>query len=500
MGCIFRKSYTAPLPPDADIVEQGGKRIARWRLKNGKMRSGEVVDSADGRVRVRGQSRQYWARYRDGGGQTVEILTGCKDEIAARAVLTQHERHAELIRAGVMSAEEIGMADHATRPLRQHLDIYEQTLRARGNAPRRIAMLRCRLDRLLKESGILRLNKIDCEKVETWLADQADRGLSAATRNGYRESLVGFGNWCVRTGRLPTNPFLRLPRADQRADRRHQRRALTADELQRLLTTARLRPLAELGRQTTRQGVEPIDGRKTRATWKKAALRFDDLPDAAARAETLLAEETERIESLRREGLQRSLIYKTLAMTGLRKGELASLTVTQLELDTPTPHVVLYAADAKNRRDASLPLRADLVADLRDWLATRLATLQEEARRWGEPIPVELSDTTPLFAMPTGLTRIFDRDLAAAGIAKRDARDRVVDIHALRVTFCTHLCAAGVPLRTAQAAMRHSKPELTAAIYTDPELLDVAGAMASLPDLSVTQPAAIPAPQQRQRA
>ena len=83
------------------------------------------------------------------------------------------------------------------------------------------------------------------------------------------------------------------------------------------------------------------------------------------------------------------------------------------------------------------------------------------------------------------LTRILDRDLAAAGIPKRDERNRVVDVHALRVTFGTHLCAAGVPLRTAQAAMRHSKPELTANIYTDPKLLDVAGAIDALPALAL---------------
>lgn len=33
------------------------------------------------------------------------------------------------------------------------------------------------------------------------------------------------------------------------------------------------------------------------------------------------------------------------------------------------------------------------------------------------------------------------------------------------------------------AAMRHSDPSLTANVYTDPKLLDVAGAVASLPDL-----------------
>jgi hypothetical protein len=31
--------------------------------------------------------------------------------------------------------------------------------------------------------------------------------------------------------------------------------------------------------------------------------------------------------------------------------------------------------------------------------------------------------------------------------------------------------------------MRHSDPSLTANLYTDPKLLDVAGAVASLPDL-----------------
>jgi integrase len=95
-----------------------------------------------------------------------------------------------------------------------------------------------------------------------------------------------------------------------------------------------------------------------------------------------------------------------------------------------------------------------------------------------------------LFYVPSGLSRILDRDLAAAGIPKRDERNRVVDVHAFRVTFGTHLCAAGVPLRTAQAAMRHSKPELTANIYTDPKLLDVAGAIDALPALALSPEAA----------
>jgi len=81
------------------------------------------------------------------------------------------------------------------------------------------------------------------------------------------------------------------------------------------------------------------------------------------------------------------------------------------------------------------------------------------------------------------LLRVLDRDLKAAGIAKRDDRGRTLDIHALRHTFGTHLSRAGVPLRTAQAAMRHSSPVLTANVYTDPRLLDVHGAVEALPSL-----------------
>ena len=56
-----------------------------------------------------------------------------------------------------------------------------------------------------------------------------------------------------------------------------------------------------------------------------------------------------------------------------------------------------------------------------------------------------------------------------------------MDVHALRTTFGTHLSKGGVPLRTAQEAMRHSDPKLTANVYTDPKLLDVAGALDALP-------------------
>ena len=182
-------------------------------------------------------------------------------------------------------------------------------------------------------------------------------------------------------------------------------------------------------------------------------------------------------------GRERALIYKTLVLTGLRKNELATLTVGQLRLDGPMPHVELDAADEKNREGNGVVIRPDVAEDIRAWLADKLADRQTEARRRGEPIPARLPSESPLFAVPDKLIKIFDRDLKAAGIAKRDERGRTLDVHALRTTFGTLLSKGGVSLRTAQAAMRHSDPSLTANVYTDPKLLDVSGALGALPSL-----------------
>jgi hypothetical protein len=95
-----------------------------------------------------------------------------------------------------------------------------------------------------------------------------------------------------------------------------------------------------------------------------------------------------------------------------------------------------------------------------------------------------------LFHVPRQLVKVLDRDLAVAGIAKKDSRGRTLDVHAMRHTFGTLLSAGGVAPRTAQAAMRHSRIDLTMNVYTDPKLLDVDGAIQSLPALPLdTNPA-----------
>lgn len=192
MGMVFHKAWTTPVPRGAEIVEHNGKRIARWQLRNGQWRTAEVVDCRDGKLRVRGQSRFYMARFRDGRGQMVEVATRCRDLVAARAVLAQLERRAELVRAGVMSDAESTAADHVDVPLARHLDAYEKHLKAKGGNDRRISMLRARLERLFTACRFAKLGALSSGPIEEWLVAQAESGLSASTRNGYREAAVGY--------------------------------------------------------------------------------------------------------------------------------------------------------------------------------------------------------------------------------------------------------------------------------------------------------------------
>ena len=184
------------------------------------------------------------------------------------------------------------------------------------------------------------------------------------------------------------------------ADTRRNRRALTEDEIRRLLTAAAERPLREA--MTIRHG--PHKGEL------KAKVR-DEVAD-----QLILL------------GRERALIYKMLILTGLRKGELAAMRWSDLHLDGPNPLLRVRAEIAKNARSAALPIRADLVDDLKAWRAT----VGGEGR---------------VFTVASGIDRIFKRDLAAANIPAKDADGRVVDVHKLRHTTASYLASAGVAPR-----------------------------------------------------
>ena len=476
---------TRPLPAGAELFTKRGEQFAKWKPTKGRARTAKVTTGKDGSLRIVEESATYVAKFRDGSGVVREVSTGCRDEDAARSVLGKLERRAELVRSDVISSAEASTADHQGTPIADHFGAYLAHQQASGVSARHLADLERIGNRMFRECSIGTLRDVRTEAVELWLANQQAKKMSARTRNIHLQTLRGFCKWSTETARLASNPLARNVKANEQADRRRQRRARTEAELVKLLEVARWRPLAELGRETLAvdaSEAEATGKRRKRSNWTFKPLMFEGLRQAVDRAREKLAEKPETIAELERVGRERALIYKTMVLTGLRKGELTSLTVGQLSLEGAMPFVELAAADEKNRQGSTIPLRGDLAQDLKLWLSDRPkpSTLRLRADQ------ATLDSKRPLFVVPEALGKILDRDLLAAGIAKRDDRGRTIDVHALRHSFGTLLSKGGVSPRTAQAAMRHGSVDLTMNVYTDPKLLDVYGAMEALPTLNLT--------------
>jgi len=94
------------------------------------------------------------------------------------------------------------------------------------------------------------------------------------------------------------------------------------------------------------------------------------------------------------------------------------------------------------------------------------------------------ADSWTVTLLPPAIARRVEASPGKWKIDKRDERGRTVDVHSLRHTFRYALECGGSC--TANGTSRHAvirRSDLTMNVYTDPKLLDVAGAMNSLPNL-----------------
>jgi hypothetical protein len=242
MGSLFKKQYTKPLPQGAELFERKGQSLARWRDRRDKLRTAPVTTGEGGAHRLLLESAAWYARYRDHDGTVVERSTDCRDEAAARQVLAKWERDAERIRAGYATPGEEQMARQQETPLATHFEAYDRSLIAADVTEIHRSYTGRYLRRLADECGFTRLQDLQREALERWLAARASEGMAAKTRNIYRGALVAFCNWAVEHNRLAANPFLKVPVANVKADRHRVRRAMTEEELTRLLDVARRRP------------------------------------------------------------------------------------------------------------------------------------------------------------------------------------------------------------------------------------------------------------------
>ena len=95
MGTVYKETFTKPLPAGAKIIVRKGQRLAEWKDAKGKTRTAPLTAAGD---RITVEAGTYTAKYRDGSGIVRKVSTGCRDESAARSVLADLERRAELVK------------------------------------------------------------------------------------------------------------------------------------------------------------------------------------------------------------------------------------------------------------------------------------------------------------------------------------------------------------------------------------------------------------------
>ena len=249
---------------------------------------------------------------------------------------------ADNVRSGINTVSEDAIIDHRDVPIEKHFGAYQRLLKLKGNNGDRIRDDKNRFERIARDCGFQILNDLDADRLMTWLANRR-RG-----HVGRHPQRIPKGDGRLRQlvrekNRLLSNPFANIPTADVKSDQRRKRRSLTEPELNKLLDATQRRPLEEALR--IRRG-------KNKGKLL-AKVRDEVRPNCSWSA----VSEPAHLQEPRNHGA--------------RLGELASLTVGQLYLDGSHPFADLNPADEKNREGNQIPIRADLAAEMAQWITDR---------------------------------------------------------------------------------------------------------------------------------
>jgi integrase len=340
-----------------------------------------------------------------------------------------------------------------------------------GNSDRyvddQLRLLKC----LFTEADMKILSDIDANRIVEWMNKASQKHLSAKTVNSYLKQAKQFTKFCVQSGYLTRDPLQHLAYRKSPDDQQEKRRAFTKEEFQKLIDITSRRPIAEHGRETLSKRVETKSRRRN--TWTKAALTQQNFEECFVRGKQKLASNPKLLSELQRDGLERKLTYTIFTYSGMRLNELRSIRLSDIVEKEQQLLIVLRSQNAKNRKSFTFTLPSFVCDEIREWIKMRkLETTPSNGK----------TRDSNLLTVPKQLVRILDRDLIAAGIAKKDERGRTVNVHAFRHTYCTWLQASNISQRIVQELMRHSSPELTANTYTHSDQLDLGGSVEKLPN------------------
>lgn len=385
----------------------------------------------------------YYGEYSNAAGRRVKRSTRATDKAVAGRILQGWMSEVAEHRSGLTTPADRLRRSAALKPVLEHLTDYIRYCRDAQQSEHAVVQKERIIRRWIADGGPTLLADIEPDGVRCHLGRVVTAGRSARTHNFKRAAILAFAGWLHAQGRLAENPLggKRVPIRDERDDQRRLRRALTDQELDRLLEVA-----------------------DDRGRW---------------------------------------LWYALAARPGLRKGDLKTLRWRDLDLEAgqveirqgKAKRVDLLPLESRTvlrlqeRRTQSRPDPSDRVFPATVTDQTRL----KDFERAGLARRVVVLDAN---GEPQWIGR-GRRRRQRTRLTCIDEQGVAVDLHALRTTFCTQLIRADVPLAKTQKLMRHADPRTTLKHYSKLTLTDLRKAVERLPVLSSPQrgeePTTVPA-------
>ncbi|MCE9548279.1 MAG: site-specific integrase [Planctomycetia bacterium] len=423
-------------------------RVFRTKYKNRDGQSKEAakwyLEFRDGDEQVRRLPGFTDKQQTETLGRKVEKLIECKQnretpgrELSAWLETLPRRMRETLAAWGIIE----GRTAAASKPLVEHLKDFEAALTAKGSGLRHVEQSVGRVRRLFEACGFVHWSNVTASNVVAKLAEwrqptDKGAGLSIQTTNYHTQAAKQFCRWMVREGRAIQSPIEHVQRQNAKTDRRLERRALSVDELRRLLAAA-----------------------------------------------------TKGAERHGMTGSARAMLYRLAVETGLRSSELRSLTRASFDFRTEPATVMVAAGYSKRRREDTLPLRPETATVLQAHVGVMLPAVRifdlPRREEVAEMLRADLTDARAawLKEVETDPRLLAEREQSDF-LKYSDDAGHVADFHALRHTFISNLARGGVHPKLAQALARHSTITLTMDRYSHTVLGEQSDALVALPDLS----------------
>lgn len=364
----------------------------------------------------------WWCTIRDEHNKRRRLLAATEEEGYEKAVVFRSEqvRRVQLLRDGLVTQRQIDIADARSKSIEEALRAFSDDLRGRRKSERYIFESAYWIRRFAQATGYKSLGDVRARGIRNWLGEATRQGRSAGTYNHMLNRVRTFLWFCTRSHWLDENPASEIRQLDAKADRRATSRALTHDELTRLLSVAK--------------------------GWRRCYYLF------GARA-GLRWLEISRLK-WRNIDLDRGWLLLTADITKARRAD-----------DLP------IADDLREAIIALKPANA-LPGDLLFEGAPDYGTWHRDLVIAGV---IQVTDTDD---QPLAVARLNDPARKLKGY--KDDRGRILGVQSLRKTFGTHLAMVEPNIASVAKAMRHTNPKLTQELYLDARLMDLRGTVNKL--------------------